>query len=52
MRNQKPSLAAAASVFEEAKRQGLEPVSVEDIHAAAGVKARHWRALFCRAGDR
>ena len=40
------------SVFEEAKRQGLEPVSVEDIHAAAGVKTRHWRALFCRAGDR
>jgi SAM-dependent methyltransferase len=40
------------SVFEEAKRQGLESVSVEDIHAAAGVAARHWRALLCRASDR
>jgi SAM-dependent methyltransferase len=39
------------SVFEEAKRQGLEPVSVEDIPAVAGGAARHWRALLRRADD-
>ena len=39
------------SIFDEAKRQGLEPVSIEDIPAAAEVTARHWRALLRRAED-
>jgi SAM-dependent methyltransferase len=39
------------SVFEEAKRQGLEPISIEDIPATAEVTARHWRALLCRGND-
>jgi SAM-dependent methyltransferase len=39
------------SIFDEAKRQGLEPVSIEDIFAAPGVTARHWRALLRGADD-
>jgi SAM-dependent methyltransferase len=39
------------SVFEEAKRQSLEPISIEDIPATAEVTARHWRALLCRGND-
>jgi SAM-dependent methyltransferase len=39
------------SVFEEAKRQRLEPISIEDIPATAQVSARHWRALLCRGND-
>jgi SAM-dependent methyltransferase len=38
------------SVFEEAKRQGLVALSIEDI-AAAGGASRHWRALLRRAED-
>lgn len=39
------------SIFGEAKRQGLEPVSIEDIPAVAGGASRHWRALLRRAED-
>ncbi|WP_041778778.1 class I SAM-dependent methyltransferase [Beijerinckia indica] len=34
------------SIFEEAKRQGLFPLMVEDIMATAEVGRRHWRALL------
>jgi SAM-dependent methyltransferase len=36
------------SIFEEAKRQGLTPLSIEDITATANVGRRHWRALLGR----
>jgi SAM-dependent methyltransferase len=39
------------SVFDEAKRQGLVALSIEDIPAVAGGASRHWRALLRRAGD-
>jgi hypothetical protein len=39
------------SIFEEAKRQGLAILSIEDIPAAAGDASRHWRALLRRAED-
>jgi len=39
------------SIFEEAKRQGLAVLSLDDIAPAAGVTARHWRALLRRAED-
>ena len=39
------------SIFEEAKRQGLAILSIEDIPAAAGGASRHWRALLRRAED-
>jgi SAM-dependent methyltransferase len=39
------------SVFDEAKRQGLAALSIEDIPAVAGGASRHWRALLRRAGD-
>jgi SAM-dependent methyltransferase len=39
------------SVFAEAKRQGLEPISIEDIPAVEGGASRHWRALLRRAED-
>lgn len=37
------------SVFEEARRQGLRPLAVEDIAATSEIVSRHWRALFARA---
>jgi len=37
------------SVFDEAKRQGLADLSIEDIPAITGGASRHWRALFRRA---
>lgn len=37
------------SIFEEAKRQGLRVLSIEDITATAEVGRRHWRALLARA---
>lgn len=37
------------SVFEEAKRQGLAVLSIEDIPAVPGGASRHWRALLRRA---
>jgi SAM-dependent methyltransferase len=37
------------SVFDEAKRQGLAALSIEDIPATAEFTARHWRALLRRA---
>jgi len=39
------------SIFVEAKRQGLTPLSIEDIAATAEVGRRHWRALLERADD-
>jgi SAM-dependent methyltransferase len=39
------------SIFEVAKRQGLEPLSIEDIPATAMGASRHWRALLRRAED-
>jgi SAM-dependent methyltransferase len=39
------------SIFEEAKRQGLRPLAIEDIAATAEVGRRHWRALLGRADD-
>jgi SAM-dependent methyltransferase len=39
------------SVFDEAKRQGLAALSIEDIPAVTGGASRHWRALLRRAGD-
>jgi hypothetical protein len=39
------------SMFEEAKRQRLAILSIEDIPAAAGGASRHWRALLRRAED-
>jgi SAM-dependent methyltransferase len=39
------------SIFDEAKRQGLEAVSIEDIPAIEGRMSRHWRALLRRAED-
>jgi SAM-dependent methyltransferase len=39
------------SIFEEAKRQGLAVLTVEDVPAAADVTARHWRAMLCRGED-
>lgn len=39
------------SIFAEAKRQGLAPLSIEDIAATADVGRRHWRALFGRADE-
>jgi SAM-dependent methyltransferase len=38
------------SFIDEAKRQGLTPVMIEDISATAQVSRRHWRVLFRRAG--
>ncbi|WP_245257476.1 class I SAM-dependent methyltransferase [Methylocapsa acidiphila] len=40
------------SIFAEARRQGLTPLSIEDIAATADVGRRHWRALFGRAEGR
>ncbi len=37
------------SFIDEAKRQGLTPVMIEDISATAEVARRHWRVLFRRA---
>jgi SAM-dependent methyltransferase len=37
------------SIFAEAKRQGLAPISIEDIPAVEGGASRHWRALLRRA---
>ncbi len=37
------------SIFAEARQQGLEPLSIEDIAATAEVGRRHWRALLGRA---
>lgn len=39
------------STFEEAKRQGLAVLSVEDIPVVPGGASRHWRALLRRAED-
>lgn len=39
------------SIFAEAARQGLRPLSIEDITATAEVGRRHWRALLGRAED-
>jgi 2-polyprenyl-3-methyl-5-hydroxy-6-metoxy-1,4-benzoquinol methylase len=39
------------SIFAEAKRQGLQVLSVEDICATAEVGRRHWRALLARADE-
>jgi 2-polyprenyl-3-methyl-5-hydroxy-6-metoxy-1,4-benzoquinol methylase len=39
------------SIFTEARRQGLKPLSIEDITATAEVGRRHWRALLGRADD-
>jgi len=39
------------SVFDEAKRQGLAALSIEDIPATAEFTARHWRALLRRAEE-
>lgn len=39
------------SIFEEAKRQGLKPLAIEDITATADVGRRHWRALLGRADE-
>lgn len=36
------------SFIDEAKRQGLAPVVIEDISATAEVARRHWRVLFQR----
>jgi SAM-dependent methyltransferase len=38
------------SIFEEARRQGLCPLAVEDIAATAEIPARHWRALLRGGG--
>jgi 2-polyprenyl-3-methyl-5-hydroxy-6-metoxy-1,4-benzoquinol methylase len=40
------------SIFDEAERQGLTPMAIEDISAAAGITRRHWRALLVRSEDR
>ncbi|HET6377535.1 MAG TPA: class I SAM-dependent methyltransferase [Methylocella sp.] len=40
------------SVFVEAKQQGLEPLSIEDIPGGEDGTARHWRALLRRAGGK
>ncbi|WP_244532047.1 class I SAM-dependent methyltransferase [Methylocapsa palsarum] len=37
------------SFVAEAERQGLRPLAIEDISAMAGLRSRHWRALFSRA---
>jgi len=37
------------SFIEVAKEQGLSPIMIEDISAAAQVSRRHWRVLFKRA---
>ena len=39
------------SVFDEAKRQGLTALSIEDIPAIPGGASRHWCALLFRAED-
>jgi 2-polyprenyl-3-methyl-5-hydroxy-6-metoxy-1,4-benzoquinol methylase len=39
------------SVFDEAKRQGLAALSIEDIPAIPGGASRHWCALLLRAED-
>ena len=39
------------SVFDEAKRQGLTALSIEDIPAIPGGASRHWCALLRRAED-
>lgn len=39
------------SIFEEAKKQGLAALFIEDLPAVEGGMSRHWRALFRRAGD-
>jgi SAM-dependent methyltransferase len=39
------------SVFDEAKRQGLAALSIEDIPAVTGGASRHWRTVLRRAGD-
>lgn len=39
------------SIFAEARRQGLKPLSIEDIAATADVGRRHWRALLGRADE-
>ncbi len=39
------------SVFEEARRQGLAALSLEDIPAVAGGASRHWRALLRRTEE-
>lgn len=40
------------SVFVEAKRQGLEPLLIEDIPGEEDGASRHWRALLRRASDK
>jgi hypothetical protein len=37
------------SVFDQAKRQGLVALSIEDIPAVPGGASRHWRALLRHA---
>jgi len=46
-----PPWPLAPSIFTEARRQGLKPLSIEDIEAAPDVGRRHWRALLGRADE-